>query len=470
MRLRTLTPASGPRTESLLDFVPRVSPWLESPVWFTPYTKELERAVVPGGDGVCVVFAAPPQHGKTELTLRAFLWWDEHCPGRRHVYVTYNQTRADEVGRDFQRIAEQAGAQPTGPMSAIRLRNGTTVRFTSVNGSLTGFAVDGVCVIDDPIKDAVDAQSPTIRKRVVDFFDAVAWARRHPGTSFVVMATRWHPDDLSGVLVKRGWPYINLKAIAEGAVNDDGAVATDPLGRKPGESLWHRKPPSFFDAARKNAYWWAALYQGEPRPRGGAVFSEPTYYSELPASHRGAYGLDLAYTAKTHADWSICVELWREPPATKGAPARFYVVDVQRKQVDATSFALTLKAVHTRRPHRMRWYAAGAEQGIADFLRDKDRGRLPIVSPPPRGDKFVRATPVAAAWNAGRILLPEPDAFDAPWLADFLDVVQNFTGVNDDHDDDVDALAAAFDEVAVVGEDTAGTVTKLIESMPKARF
>ena len=41
-------------------------------------------------------------------------------------------------------------------------------------------------------------------------------------------------------------------------------------------------------------FTWAALYQGRPRPRGGTVFHEPTYYSEaeLPKSgYRGAYGL-----------------------------------------------------------------------------------------------------------------------------------------------------------------------------------
>jgi len=59
----------------------------------------------------------------------------------------------------------------------------------------------------------------------------------------------------------------------------------------------------------------------------------------------------------------------------------------------------------------------------------------------PRDDKFVRALAVSEAWNEGRVLLP----MTAPWLADFMSIVLGFTGVNDAHDDDVDALAAAFD-------------------------
>lgn len=464
-RLRATDTGESAGRLCLLDYVPQVSPELERPDHLAPYAEALESAIAADGNpgGICLVFAAPPQHGKTELTLRAFLWWATKYPGRRHAYVTYNEDKAESVARAFQTLAEQAGLEPQGTLAEVHLKGGTIIRFTSIGGSLTGFAIDGVCVVDDPIKGPVDARSATVRRRCVDWFDAVAWTRRHQGTSYIVMATRWHPEDLSGVLIKRGWRYINLKAIAEGAVNDNGVVEDDPLGRKFGEALWpSRKPASFFDVERKNVYWWYALYQGEPRPAGGSVFhADPPLYSELPrAGYRGAFGLDLAYSASSHADYSICVELWRVehrevglpddvPSPTREKPL-LYVVHVDRKQVDAPSFALTLKANKAKRPWRMRWYAAGTEKGSADFLQ---RQKLPIGVMPPKGDKFTRAIPVAAAWNEGRILLPDPEAFPAAagWMADFLDVVQNFTGVKDLHDDDVDALAAAHDELCENG-------------------
>jgi hypothetical protein len=59
-------------------------------------------------------------------------------------------------------------------------------------------------------------------------------------------------------------------------------------------------------------------------------------------------------------------------------------------------------------------------------------------------DKYVRAQPVSAAWNAGRVLVPRA----APWLDAFISEVVGFSGVNDAHDDQVDALAAAFDALA----------------------
>lgn len=430
----------------LVDYVNEVSPDLDPPEHLGPYADVLELACptrdpsAPArhtGGRLRVVVAAPPQHGKTELTLRAFLWWAIRAPGKRHAYVTYNGDRALAVARKFWMLAEASGLEPSGVLEEIRLAGGTTVKFSSIGGSLTGYPIDGVCVIDDPIKDSTEAQSATIRKRCVEWFDTVAFTRRHANTSFVVMATRWHVEDLSGVLIKRGWRYVNLKAIAEGAANDNGVVVDDPLGRRPGEALWpSHKPTDFFAEERKNDYWWASLYQGEPRPRGATVFGEPGRYKRLPAVYRVGYGVDLAYTAKTHRDFSVLVELWREE--REGELPLFYVVEVDRRQEQAPAFTGALKARLANRGAPVRWYLYGPEIGVGDFIR---REGLHLQALSARGDKFVRAQDVAAAWNDGRVLVPE----SAPWLDAFLDELREFTGTGDLHDDQVDALGAAFD-------------------------
>ena len=194
--------------------------------------------------------------------------------------------------------------------------------------------------------------------------------------------------------------------------------------------------------APRSSTSWAALYQGRPRPKGGAVFHAPTFYSRLPDSYRGAYGIDLAFTARTSADWSVCVELWRAEQGFQ-RPALFYVVGVDRAQVEAPDFALTLKGRHVRKPAwPMFWRCSGTEKGSADFLRRRD---IPIETRQPPGDKLVSATDVAAEWNAGHVLVPDPEHFpeSEAWLHAFLDVVANFTGSGKEPDDDVDALGSA---------------------------
>lgn len=438
-----------------LDYFEQIAPTYERPQWLAPYAARLQCAI--GGD-LRVAFAAPPQHSKTESTLRAFLYWARFYPALKHAYVTFSITRTREVAKEFQRLAQEAGFEVTGTLDEVHLSGGTRIKFTSVEGNLTGYAITGVCVIDDPISGPIDARSAVHRQNCIAFWSSVARARRHPGTSYIVMATRWHPDDLSGHLIKNeGFEYINLKAIATPQDSDDiddaGRIISDPLHRFPGESLWQsRKPPEFFREEKADRFWWAAMYQGEPRPAGGTVFRQPgdvddqgnpagaQYYRELPASgYRGAFGLDLAYSSKTSSDFSICIEGW-------AANGKLYIVDVQRKQVDAPSFALTLKhKTALRKGWPMRWYTGGGgEKGSADFLK---RQGIPIKVLPAKGDKFVRAQSAAAAWNRGDVLLPDPELIPTPWLHDFVDVVCNFTGVNDVHDDDVDALAALFDQL-----------------------
>jgi predicted phage terminase large subunit-like protein len=88
--------------------------------------------------------------------------------------------------------------------------------------------------------------------------------------------------------------------------------------------------------------------------------------------------------------------------------------------------------------------------GVADFLRPS----LPFLEfLPATADKFMRAQKYAAAWNAGKVLLPEQsEAHPVTWLDRFVDEHVNFTGVADAHDDIVDAAVAAFDVLSTVRE------------------
>lgn len=379
---------------------------------------------------------------------------------RRHAYVTYNQERHEKVSREFQKLAEAAGLEPDGRLSEVTLKGGTEVRFTSIGGSLTGNPVDGLLIIDDPHKDRKEAESPTIRMHVCDWFSDVARSRRHASTSIVVIATRWHPEDLSGDRIRAGYPYINLKAIAEGQLDGEGRVIGDPLRRRPGESLWFKKPPEFFQEEQRDAYTWNSLYQGEPRGRGNAVFTWPDlavdslwYDPEtLPPRNRirVSVGCDFAYTSKTYADHSCAVVLGQYQGKT-------YVLNVVRTQEETRLFRSRLELIRSEWPDAdFCAFVNGPERGGAEFVREAG---LPIraLSAQRAGDKFTRSLPVAAGWNTGRILLPK----NAGWLDPFLNEICSFTGVKDRHDDQVDAMGAAWAGLGGDDDDvTIGTPTR----------
>jgi len=109
-------------------------------------------------------------------------------------------------------------------------------------GALTG---DGahILVIDDPIKNDLEALSKSMREKVWNWFLMTAYTRQQPGFGIVVIMTRWHKDDLAGRLLTRaaheGWEVINLPAIAD---NDD--IETDgTVNRRAGEALHPQRFP-----------------------------------------------------------------------------------------------------------------------------------------------------------------------------------------------------------------------------------
>lgn len=436
-------------SDDLASFIPATNPGFDAPLHLGPYLLLLQTAI---GSSLRVVVAAPPQHGKTRATVSALIWWLKKYPTLSFVYATYSQDRAYQVSRIASSVAREANLKLANETLGLWITpEGGQILWTSVGGALTGNPASGVVVIDDPISGPSDAKSPTVRQTVADWFDQNVFTRRHPGTSFVVMATRWHQDDLSGVLVKRGtFQYINLKAIADGDM---------PAGdnRQPGEALWPEKRPLpfLYEARDANEWAFAAMYQGEPRPRGGSLFREPTYWSELPANgFKISFGVDLSYTEKTHADFSVCVEVWAVPPrrglgGDEGPGGwTFYVVDVVRKQVEAPAFALTLRAKSAQSPGKFWWYASGTEKGSAQFIKSKG---IPLTVMDPKGrDKYTRAQQTSELWNAGRIQVPA-DSEANPWVDVFVDEVTSFTGVKDLHDDQVDALVAAIDAALTGG-------------------
>lgn len=403
------------RRESLLDFIPRVSPHLDAPFHLARFVAVLERA---RRESVRLVVSTPPQHGKTFTTEHAVVQDLQLRPKKRSSYVTYQAGRAEAISVEIQKIATDAGLAWEGNRSRWLTSQGGGLLATGIGGPLTGYPIDGTLYIDDPFKNREEADSAIVREHHYNWFTSTALTRVHPGASIVVVATRWHPDDLSGRLIARGWEVVNLPAIGP-----------DEL------ALWEAKRPlAWLKQVRADIgeYDWNALYQGEPRNRGDAVFKDPTSYAELPRQCRYSIGADFAYSTRTYADYSVLVVLAHDP-LTKLT----YVVDLYRGQVEAPEFQNELLARQTKFNATTTAYIGGTERGIVDFMK---RGGVRINALTASTDKFTRAQPVAAAWNAGVLQVPR----SAPWRDAFVSELTGFTGIRDRHDDQVDALAGAF--------------------------
>jgi predicted phage terminase large subunit-like protein len=436
----------------LYDFIPTLSKSYKPPRHLDPLVIDLERAWV---ESVRDTAHAPPRHAKTDTVLAFIALTLLKQPHRTLAYVTYGDRIARSKARKARQWAEAAGvrfAKGAENLNEMRTAEGGGLLATAISGPLTSQGVD-ILLVDDPYKDRVQAESAAWREKVTDWWGDIAETRLEPGSSAFIFHTRWHPDDLIGHVHgsedAAAWRHLNMPAVSDAGV-----------------ALWpERWPLELLEQKRRSAgeYTWASLFQGRPRPRGGSVFGDVHHYSHVPTeAFRVAIGVDLAYSKKTSSDWSVAVVL----AECKGT---YYVLDVVRRQQRAPEFKEVLRSLRARFPSaQMRWYCSGTEMGVADLVntperdeRGQQRTAIRLNAIQVTADKFVRAQPVAAAWNGTRanqeadapyvtpprVLLPQ----QAPWLTEFVTVVTGFTGVNDAHDDDVDALAAGFDALPSTG-------------------
>lgn len=417
---------------SLMDFVPWASPRYVAPKHLQPFVNLIERAE--RGERVLAVVSAPPRHGKTEIEVHAIPWMLRRDPAKQIAFIGYAARFAEKKSRKAREIAKQVGV-PLANDSASKQdwRTGVEdggVWATSIGGQLTGEGFH-MMLVDDPVKDRRTAESPVYREHIYDWFNDTAFTRLEPKGSCIVTQTRWHTADLAGRLIADGWENVRLPAI------DDK-----------GNALWPERWP--VERLRRiqtklGEYGWASLYQGQPFPRGGKVFRDACFYEGLlEAGFRVSIGADFAYSEKSRADYSTIVVLAE-------LEGDYYVLDVYRERVESPKHAAALRLVQLRYGVPVHAYIGGTELGVVSFM---GQAGVRIRVLPARGDKFSRAQPVAAAWNAKKILMP----VDAPWLDAFLEEFGEFTGVRDRHDDLVDALAAAFDALDRPGAEADVTV------------
>lgn len=194
-----------------------------------------------------IIISAPPRHGKSRIsTIHAPLWVLENFESKNVVTTTYGA----DLSEDFARLIKDFITENPDLLD-VRLRkdaNRIAKFLTSKEGALTSIGLGGpitgrgadVLLIDDFIKQIKEALSPTYRDFVYNWFTTTAMTRLEPNASVIIVATRWHRDDLIGRILKNfgttdtggEWEHIKSHAIAR---------ENDPLGREPGEALFPQR-------------------------------------------------------------------------------------------------------------------------------------------------------------------------------------------------------------------------------------
>ncbi len=230
------------------------------------------------------IVSTPPRTGKSRLlAVWTVVWALADNPNRQIVLVSYSDELAQAHSREARQLINEHAA-----VLGIRLSPDKTavgrwrvdghdggLLATGINSGVTGFGAD-LLIIDDPVKDAAEADSAAHRRRVINEYRSTLATRVHPGGSVLIVMTRWHESDLAGELLSAEpdvWTRTNIPAVSASGVPD--ALGREQSGVAMTSALGYT--PDHYAAARRTSgeRTWNALYQGVPTPpEGGLVRRE----------------------------------------------------------------------------------------------------------------------------------------------------------------------------------------------------
>lgn len=394
-----------------------------------------------------LIITMPPRSGKSELVSRRFPAFAlGRNPELQIIATSYSSDLSQRFNRDVQRVIDDEKyfeLFPNTRLSNSRVRTdsrGSYIRTSDlfeivghagayrscgVGGGITGQGAD-ILIIDDPIKDRAQAGSKTIRDSIWDWYTSTAYTRLSPGGGVIVMATRWHTDDLIGRLIQRmgegdTFRIVNYPAIAE----------HDELHRKAGEALHpERYPLSTLLQIQKTigSRDWEALYQQHPVPDGGALFKLEwfrrwTASSLPPEFDHTLMSWDMTFKDSKNSDY-VVGQVWGK----KGP--NFYLLDQVRGQWDFVKTKEMVRVLAQKWPRVVRKLVEDKANGSAVIseLKSTVSGFVPIT---PTESKEARASSVTPYFEAGNVFIPEDT--EAPWVPHYVSELLEFpAGSHDD--------------------------------------
>jgi predicted phage terminase large subunit-like protein len=315
-----------------------------------------------------VIVEAPPGHGKSEgcsRNLPAYLFGIN--PDCRVIACSYTQDLASEMNRDVQRIMDSPEYRSVFPGRSLGAENVRSLagkprrntdifdipghrgyyKSAGVGVGITGRRFDRG-IIDDPIKDREEANSPAHRERVWRWFTSTFLKRAAKDAGILITCTRWHEDDLVGRIKRKmaageiePYDILTLPGVATDHLHPD-----DP--RHPGDALW----PWFvneeeYELRKKTEPRdFYALDQQDPRAEGdtewaAALFPSSVWFDDWPTGLRHlVIGLDPSKGKDAkHGDYSALVCTARDSDGTLWVEADLARRNIDRIIADGIEFA-----------------------------------------------------------------------------------------------------------------------------------
>ncbi len=394
----------------------------------------------------------PPRHGKSELcSIRFPAWYLGHYPQRQIIGCSYAESLAYTFSYAIREIIstltyqrlwpyglDQAGA--TKWQIAGKENQRASYIAAGVGGGISGEGAD-LLIIDDPVKNAQEAQSALQRERVWEWYRTVARTRLQPNGAVVLIMTRWHVDDLAGRL-------LNL-ASADKRADQWEVLKLPDLQHE--EALWPEQydvPAITAIRASIGGYGFEALYQCNPIMAEGNMWKwawiDDARKEKAPQLQRVVVAIDPAAAHGALSDETgiaVC---------GVGEDGKYYVLHVAGYRLSPQGWAK--KALDLFDQYECDRIVAEINNGgeMVEHTIRSVRGTVPIKVIHASRGKAVRAEPVASLYEQGKV--HHVGTFSAA-----EDQMCSFPVANE-NDDMVDALVYALTELIERSPLPAGSV------------
>jgi len=420
--------------------------WIPAP-WLTYASTRIAHGVARGG--ARIIISAPPRHGKTELvSVNTSAWLLENFPNKNVILAGYGSDLVEQSARRVRNIFWENTdilrcrvPRETSQVSAFMTSQNGYMFSVGLGGAITGRGAN-ILLIDDYIKEIKEALSPTARDYNWNWFVTTAMTRLEPGASVIIIATRWHSDDLIGRILKNHpdkWENICLPALA---------MENDFLGRSVGEALFpERYPATYLEDQREllGSIFFHALYQQGPVDEilklANSSWLKVT--QELPAGNFSwARVWDLAATEEG-GDYTVgsLIGYAKDTGAT-------VITNIVRKQISPMEVESTVKSTAdidgTDVTVCIEQEPGSSGKNLVQHYATNVLPEFRVVAIPSVKAKVVRAQPMLAAAEYGKVyLLNTTGRPEIPeWIAVFCSEFDEFpTGM---HDDQIDTAAAGY--------------------------
>ena len=413
-----------------------------------------------------LIISMPPRHGKSKLgSVRTPVWQFDRFPDRQIGVTSYGADLATEFSEEVRNIIMEDNDPEQGEhlldvkLNTTKVNNWTTTQggrmyAVGVGGTLYGRGVHDL-LVDDYYKNVEEAESQAYRDKVFEWFGVIAATRIEPGGSIIIISTRWHPDDLSGRLLAMPdspWTEIRIPGIAE---------ENDVLGRQPGEALWPERydvPALLSWKATMGGYFFDSIVQQKPRKSRSSIFQEHwvPILDELPADIASGDWVevrswDFAGT-EGGGDYTVGTKMFANKKTL-----RVIIADVRRDQLSPGKVEeLVLDTAEQDGkacPISLEQEPGSAGKAMMATYKKLLRA-FTVAEVKDTGSKFIKAQPLMAACEHGRVSLLRGD-----WNGKWYDEFGKFP--DGDNDDQVDSASQAFNKLFTTRK-SAGTFGRLI--------